>query len=139
MARCQHREARLLTQKQIVVYCMSLCQGAPLKFDWGCQPRNGLKALNHMLDRMGGMQVRIWSISAKFEKKLTLDQSAREEGYKFIRDFGPRSNNRNQSMEWADEQVHMPSGKLGGWNEGKVREARNNHYRGRQNAKTLEY
>ena len=31
-------------------------------------------ALNHMLDRMGGMQVRIWSITAKFEKKLTLDQ-----------------------------------------------------------------
>ena len=75
----------------------------------------------------------------KFEKRLTLDQSAREEGYKFIRDFGPRSNNRNQFMELADEQVHMPGGKPEGWNEGKVREALNNHYRGRQNAKTLEY
>ena len=119
--------------------CMSFCQGAPLRFDWGSQPRIGLMAINHMLDRMGGMQVRIWSISAKFEKKLTLDQSAREQGYKFIRDFGPRSNNRNQFMEWADEQVHMPGGKIEGWNEGKVREALNNYYRGRQNAKTLEY
>ena len=68
-------------------------------------------AINHMLDRMGGMQVRIWSVSAKYKKKLTLDQSAREQGYKFIRDFGPRSNNRNQPMEWADEQVHMPQKK----------------------------
>ena len=119
--------------------CMTFCQGSPLCINWGPQPRNGLMALNHMFDRMGGMQIRIWSISAKYEKKLTLDQSAREEGYRFIRDFGPRANNRNQFMEWADEQVHMPGGKLEGWNEGKVREALNNYYRGRQNAKTLEY
>ena len=119
--------------------CMSLCHGSPLKFDWLRQPRLGLMALNHMLDRVGGMQVRIWSISPKFEKKTTLDQSVRQEGYKFIRDFGPRSNNRNQFMEWADEQIHTPGGKLEGWNEGKVRDALNNYYRGRQNAKTLEY
>ena len=75
------------------------------------------------------MQIRIWSISAKYEKKLTLDQSARAEGYRFIRDFGPRANNRNQFMEWADEQVHTPGGKLEGWNEGKVREALSNYYR----------
>ena len=98
--------------------CMSFCQGAPLRFDWGSQPRNGLMAINHMLDRMGGMQVRIWSVSAKNETKLTLDQSAREQGYKFVR---PRSNNRNQFMERADEQVRMPGGKIEGWNEGKAR------------------
>ena len=83
-------------------------------------------ALNHMLDRMGGMQIRTWSMSAKFEKKLTLDQNAREQGYKFIRDFGPCCSNRNQFMEWAD-QVHTPGGKLEGWSEGKVREALNNY------------
>lgn len=31
-------------------------------------------------------------------------------------------------MEWADEQVHMPGGKLEGWQESKVREALNNYY-----------
>ena len=42
-------------------------------------------------------------------------------------------------MEWTDEQVHLPGGKIEGWNEGKVKEALNNYYRERQNAKTLEY
>ena len=40
-------------------------------------------------------------------------------------------------MEWADEQVHMPGGKIEGWNEGKVREALNNYYRGRQKREDL--
>ena len=47
--------------------CVTFCQGSPLCINWGSQPRNGLTALNHMFDRMGGMQIRIWSISAKNE------------------------------------------------------------------------
>ena len=65
-------------------------------------------ALNYMFDRMGGMQIWLWTIAPKLEKKVTLDQHAREEGYKFIRDHCPRSNNKNQFMEWTDEQVHLP-------------------------------
>ena len=45
---------------------------------------------------------------------MTMDQSAREAGYRFIRDHGrPRSYNRNQVIEWTDEQVHLASG--GSW------------------------
>jgi len=98
-----------------------------------------LAALNYMLDRIGGKQLRIWTLAPKYEKKQTLDQNARESGYRFIRDHGPRSNNRNQFMEWTDEQVHAPGGPLEGWPEGKVKEALHNYYRGRQNAKTIEY
>ena len=117
--------------------CMDLCQGCPLRFDWGSHARIGLMALNLLQDKLGGKQIRLWHLSANFEKKLAPDQFAREEGYRFIRDFGPRSDNRSQFMECADEQVHAPGGKLEGWPEGKVREALNNYYRGRQNAKTL--
>ena len=42
-------------------------------------------------------------------------------------------------MEWTDDQVHLPGGPLEGWPEGKVKEALHNYYRGRQNAKTIEY
>ena len=42
-------------------------------------------------------------------------------------------------MEWTDEQVHLAGDPLEGWHEGKVKEALHNYYRGRQNAKTLEY
>lgn len=30
-------------------------------------------------------------------------------------------------MEWADEQVRMPGGKIEGWKEGKAREALDNY------------
>ena len=119
--------------------CMASCHGMPVRFEWGNQTRLALMAVNYMMDRAGGMQIRQWTISPKFEKKITMDQTAREEGYRHIRDHGPRSNNRNQFMEWTDEQVHLPGGKLEGWPEGKVKEALMNYYRGRQNAKTLEY
>ena len=119
--------------------CINTCHGSPMRFDWGSHSRNGLMASNYMLDRMGGMQLRLWTIQPKLEKKITLDQEARENGYRFIRDHGPRSNNRNQFMEWTDEQVHRPGGPLEGRSEGKVTTALLNYYRGRQNAKTLEY
>ena len=92
-----------------------------------------------MLDRLAGKQLRHWLIKPKNEKKMTLDQQAREDGYRFIKEFGPRSNNRNQFMEWTDEQVHMPGGKIEGWSEGKVKEALPNCLKGCQNAKALEY
>ena len=87
-----------------------------------------------MMDGMGGQQLRHWIIKPKYEKKLTLDQHQRSAGYEFIRTFGPRCNNRNQFMEWTDEQIHTPGGKVEGWPEAKVKEAK-----GRQNAKTLEF
>ncbi|CAE7776876.1 unnamed protein product [Symbiodinium sp. CCMP2592] len=119
--------------------CVQMCHGTPLRFDWGNHTRLALTGLNFMLDKMGGKQLRYWLIKPKFEKKISIDQQAREEGYKFIRDFGPKANNRNQFMEWTDEQINTPGSKIEGWSEGKVKEALHNHMRGRQNAKTIEH
>ncbi|CAE7724248.1 PPP5C [Symbiodinium microadriaticum] len=110
-----------------------------MRLEWGSSPRLGLAALNCMMDRMGGRQVRHWIIKPRFEKKLTIDQQQRAEGYQFIRDFGPKANNCSQFMEWTDEQIHTPGGRIENWPEGKVKEARHNYMRGRQNAKTLEF
>ena len=119
--------------------CVQMCHGTPLRFDWGNHTRLALTGLNFMLDKMGGKQLRYWFIKPKFEKKISIDQQAREEGYKFIREFGPKANNRNQFMEWTDEQINTPGSKIEGWCEGKVKEALHNHMRGRQNAKTIEH
>ncbi|OLP77886.1 hypothetical protein AK812_SmicGene42011 [Symbiodinium microadriaticum] len=100
---------------------IATCRGNPLRFDWGSQTRLALSGLNYMMDRLGGKQLRHWLVKPKFEKKLTVDQQAREEGYRSIREFDPRANNRNQFMEWTDEQVHVPGGKIEGWSEGKVK------------------
>ena len=119
--------------------CVNMCRGNPLRFEWGSNTRLALSGLNFMLDQMGGKQLRFWLLKPKFEKKITLDQQARDEGYRFIRDFGPKCNNKNQFMEWTDEHINTPGSKIEGWTEGKVKEALHNYMRGRQNAKTLEY
>ena len=119
--------------------CVAMCHGTSLRFEWGHRTRVALMGLNFMMDKMGGKQLRFWVLKPKYEKKITVDQQAREEGYKFIRDFGPKANNRNQFMEWTDEHINMPGSKIEGWPEGKVKEALHNHMRGRQNAKSLEY
>eukprot|EP00438_Fugacium_kawagutii_P016962 Skav217276 [mRNA] locus=scaffold120:151962:152591:- [translate_table: standard] len=95
--------------------------------------------MNYMLDLMGGMQIRHWVVQPKFNQKQTIDNAARTAGYQFIRDKGPRSNNRNQFMEWTDEQIHTAGSPIENWNEAKVVTALQNYMRGRQNAKSLEY
>lgn len=119
--------------------CVESCRGVTHRWDYGKHFRVGLLAMNYMLDMMGGMQVRHWVIQPKFSKKQTLDTQARTEGYRFIREKGPRSNNRNQFMEWTDEHIHTAGSPIEGWQEGKVVTALQNYMRGRQNAKTLEY
>ena len=57
--------------------CMSLCQGSPLKFDWGGTSQ-GMAWWHSTTCWTGWVACR--SISAKIGKKLTLDQSAREAG-----------------------------------------------------------
>ena len=68
-----------------------------------------------------------------------MSNEARVEGYKFIRDKGPRSNNQNQFMEWIDEHVNKEGSAIFGWPEGKVKEVLSNYAKGRANAKTLEF
>ncbi|CAJ1383110.1 unnamed protein product [Effrenium voratum] len=118
--------------------CSDCCCGMAMKFDWGTH-RVALMAFNFMLDKVGGKQIRFWCVQPKFQKKLTIDNQARADGYRFIRDQGPRANNQNQFMEWTDEQIHTPGSPIEGWQEGKVNQALHNYMRGRQNAKTLEY
>ena len=119
--------------------CSDCCCGMAMKFDWGTHTRVALMAFNFMLDKVGGKQIRFWCVQPKFQRKLTIDNQARADGYRFIRDQGPRANNQNQFMEWTDEQIHTPGSPIEGWQEGKVNQALHNYMRRRQNAKTLEY
>ena len=89
----------------------------------------GLLAMNYMLDLMGGMKIRHWVVQPKLTKKQTIDNAARSAGYQFIRDKGPKSNNKNQFMEWTDEQIHTAGSAIENWNEGKVITALQNYMR----------
>ena len=63
---------------------------------------------NHMLDRMGGMQIPIWNMWYPNEKKTTLDQTARGQMYKFVRDHGPKAK-QLQSVHGMDRRASTSS------------------------------
>ena len=113
-----------------------MLRGGP-QWEYGEHFRAGLMAMNYMLDMLGGMQIRHWVTQPKFTKKATLDTMARSARYQFIRDKGPRSNNRNHFMEWTDEHIHTAGSPVENLNEGKVITALQRYMRGRQNAKIL--
>ena len=116
--------------------CTEACRGVAHWWDHGRHFRVGLLAMKYMLDLMGGMQIRHWVVQPKFTKKQTIDNAARSAGYQFIRDKGPKSNNKNQFMEWTDEQIHTAGSPIENWNEGKVITALQNYMRGTQKVKT---
>ena len=68
-----------------------------------------------------------------------MTSSQRADGYKFIREKGPRCNNGNQFMEWTDEKIHVEGSKIYGWQEGKVKGTLSNYAKGRQNAKMFTF
>ena len=92
---------------------IDLCRGLCHRFEWGGQNRAGLLALNYMLNHMGGLQIRFWSIQPKLINKKTPDNVAREEGCRFIREKGPKTNNRNQFMAWTDQHIQAHPSKAG--------------------------
>ncbi|CAK0863390.1 unnamed protein product [Prorocentrum cordatum] len=50
---------------------------------------------------------------------------------------GPKSNNRNQFMEFADKEINDPQSNIYGWEESRVAQALRNHASGRINSKRL--
>ena len=69
-----------------------------------------LMALNYMIHG----QIRHWFVQPKLEKKKTVDQSALDAGYKFIRDMGPKANSLNRFIDRTDTQIHTAGSPIEG-------------------------
>ncbi|CAK0807876.1 unnamed protein product, partial [Prorocentrum cordatum] len=66
------------------------------------------------------------------------DKGKREAGYRFIEEFGPRANSRDQFAEWTDEQINDERSPIFGWQAAEVKESLRNCASGSDGAKTLE-
>lgn len=85
----------------------SYCHGMPMIMDLGNKNGNGSLALQYMLEKLVGYQPRYFIVQQRAETKgkaLTTDMC--KAGYEFIRNRGPKSNNKSQFMEWAVEHCN---------------------------------
>lgn len=112
--------------------------GMAVQYQYGTHYRVGRAAVQYMLEKLEGWQLRFCTlVAAAKPTKRNEEWTSKAEGYKFIREKGPRANNMNQFMEFADREIHDPQSPIYGWEESRVKESLNNYLQGRKNAKTL--
>lgn len=115
------------------------CYGHAMQVDYGKNFRSGQMIVQYMLEQLEGFQLKYYTVGPLHQKAVAISQEARAAGYAFIREKGPRANNNNQFMEWADTQVNDENSAIFGWQESRVKEALGNYSRGRSNAKAIEF
>ena len=117
------------------------CHGKAMRFEYGQFCRLGGAAVQHLFHQLHGLQVTSYEVGPRCERKalVSSDRAARDKGYKHIRDKGPRSNNENKFMGWADHESHDEQSHAYGWPEVKTVTALANYAKGGANAKPMTY
>ena len=92
---------------------LGMSVGRPLEIDYQKQFREGSRALQYMLEGLGGFQVRYAKIvPGAASKQLPKETEDIRKGFQFLRDHGPEDNSNGQFTSWTEEQVNDPSGPL---------------------------
>ncbi|CAK0862811.1 unnamed protein product [Prorocentrum cordatum] len=109
--------------------------GRALTIHWesSADTKTPLKLFHYVVDRLGGVQIRHWvrPSAAAAVGGGGCDEEKRRAGYRFIEEFGPRANNRNQLIN--DEK--SPTF---GWQVSEVKESLRRCAPGSVGARTLE-
>ncbi len=112
-----------------------------MQFDYGRNFSGGSAAVQLMMQQLGGTQVRYRILMPKNQKipKGHPDRESRRKGYAFLAsDAAPKANNKNQFVEWTDEQINTPSSPVYNWTASEVKETLRNHAQAAANAKTID-
>ncbi|CAK0882404.1 unnamed protein product [Prorocentrum cordatum] len=116
--------------------------GTALSVHWGNSKdiRTPLKLFLYMMERLGGVQIRHWAQPSVVAAIAGggYDKGKRTAGFRFIEEYGPKANKRNQFVEWTDEMIHDESSPIFGWQASEVKESLRNYAAGSAGAKTLE-
>ena len=90
--------------------------------------------LQHLFTGLGGNQVldcTLTATSIKKSNKPSASQQTLQDGFLFIKDNGPRSNNQNQMTEWCEMQIVEGSGSvIEGWSRDLVMSSLKNYASG---------
>ena len=82
---------------------------------------------------LGGHQIVTKEVVVKpggrSNKKLKTNEE-HDAGFAFIRENGPRSNNRNQFVEWTEKHISTPESPIYQWDRGLVKESLRNYVAG---------
>lgn len=107
-------------------------QGTAFEVRWSGNIRTARKALQFMLEQMGGMQYRLHSLVAqvfKSSSKNAPKEKSEEElqaGFQFIIDEGERDKGNLKQLLWIQTHISKQGCPIFGWREGLVQRALDN-------------
>ena len=110
--------------------CAKLCQGFLMKIDYGKQYRMGSCALQYMLERLPGFQVRYFTINSGSNPKRATDKDLIQKGFTFIKEKGPKSNIDNKATIFAQVQTNKEGSPIFGWSQQLVEKSCLNYGKG---------
>ncbi|CAK0889568.1 unnamed protein product [Prorocentrum cordatum] len=120
--------------------CLRTCHGTDLIWRYGNQYRSGRLAVQCMLEKLQGYQLRYRTVVPKpgeGPSRKTAEWELKAAGHKVIHATGPHANNANPFVEFAGRESARPESPVFGWEESRIERALNNYDRGRTNAKGL--
>ena len=101
----------------------SMSVGRALEIDYQKNFKDGSRALQYLLEGMGGFQVRYQKlVPANSNTKLVRETEDIRKGFQYIRENGPQDNSTGQFTSWTEEEVNNPNGVLYRWDRGTVKE-----------------
>ena len=104
-----------------------MCHGSMYKVDYGKHFRDGSRALQYLLERLPGFQVRYYAVVDSSAPKRATDLDSKRKGFDYIKEYGPKSNMDNAAVEFADTACDDPETPIYGWSKTLVERSCLNH------------
>jgi hypothetical protein len=106
-----------------------LIRGKGHEVMWGANNKQQVKkALQYMLEQMGGFQCRIFTLTAEKKKADVVERTDDEIdiGFAHILKYGPLDKSENKQLCWIQKELNRMEGPLYKWREGLVQRALDN-------------
>lgn len=84
-------------EKVSMEVAMPVIQGTAMRVNWGANSRGGPKALQYMLTKLGGRQVRYWAPEGSVDKEPYAPDDI-DKAYDYIHLHAPRSNGKSNDI-----------------------------------------
>lgn len=117
----------------------TMCQGQGFEIEYNKHCREGTKALQYMLEQLGGFQVKYNSlVPAGGGNKIPKEEADLQSGFDFIRAHGPSDSADAKFIIWTEIQINKNTSPIYGWDKGLVKETLRSLAEGGHLAKTIE-
>ena len=115
-------------------FAKSLCYGQCHTVMWHGDAKNTKKALQYMLEKMGGFQVQMYSLQpsggipseGKASFYTGMSEQDIDDGFDFIEKHGPRTHHSNTQLRWISKQFISEDSPVRNWPERLIKEALRN-------------